>query len=139
MALGGPDGARPGPPSCCRGAWGRIQPGTVFQPHGRLDEVPTGYEAMNNREALKVLVRPHRPRRSHWRKHEHHVGTDAAQRLVGDIAPKLAELTDDVLFGTSGRARARPPGPLPVTVAASSRTVARSSSSATCASPGRTA
>jgi 4-carboxymuconolactone decarboxylase len=23
----------------------------------------------------------------------------AAQRLVGDIAPKLAELTDDVLFG----------------------------------------
>ena len=38
---------------------------------------PTGYEAMNNREALKVLVRPHRPRcRSHWRKHEHHVGTD---------------------------------------------------------------
>ncbi len=26
-------------------------------------------------------------------------GTTPAQRLVGDIAPKLAQLTDDVLFG----------------------------------------
>ena len=111
------------------------------QPHGRLDEVPTGYEAMNNREALKVLVRPHRPRcRSHWRKHEHHVGTDgraAAGRrhrpqarrahrrrpVRGHLgAPELAR-----------RDRSRSPSPL------SSRTAARSSSSATCASPGRTA
>jgi hypothetical protein len=25
-----------------------------------------------------------------------------AQRLIGDFAPKLVELTDDVLFGASG-------------------------------------
>lgn len=35
---------------------GRIQPGRVFDRSVRLDGVPDGYRAMNDREALKVLV-----------------------------------------------------------------------------------
>lgn len=35
---------------------GRIQPGRVFDRTVRLDGVPSGYRAMNEREALKVLV-----------------------------------------------------------------------------------
>jgi threonine dehydrogenase-like Zn-dependent dehydrogenase len=35
---------------------GRIQPGRVFDQVARLDEVPDGYRAMNEREAIKVLV-----------------------------------------------------------------------------------
>ena len=37
---------------------GRIQPGRVFDRTVGLDGVPDGYRAMNDREALKVLVRP---------------------------------------------------------------------------------
>ncbi|WP_438388592.1 zinc-binding dehydrogenase [Actinopolyspora saharensis] len=37
---------------------GRIQPGRVFDRTVGLDEVPDGYRAMADREALKVLVRP---------------------------------------------------------------------------------
>ncbi len=37
---------------------GRIQPGKVFDRTVGLDEVPEGYRAMNDREALKVLVLP---------------------------------------------------------------------------------
>jgi threonine dehydrogenase-like Zn-dependent dehydrogenase len=37
---------------------GRIQPGRVFDREVGLDGVPEGYRAMNDREALKVLVRP---------------------------------------------------------------------------------
>jgi threonine dehydrogenase-like Zn-dependent dehydrogenase len=37
---------------------GRIQPGRVFDHTIGLDEVPDGYRAMANREALKVLIRP---------------------------------------------------------------------------------
>jgi threonine dehydrogenase-like Zn-dependent dehydrogenase len=37
---------------------GRIEPGKVFDRTVGLDEVPEGYRAMNDREALKVLVRP---------------------------------------------------------------------------------
>lgn len=37
---------------------GRIQPGRVFDRTVGLDEVPDGYRAMNDREALKVLVTP---------------------------------------------------------------------------------
>jgi threonine dehydrogenase-like Zn-dependent dehydrogenase len=37
---------------------GRIQPGKVFDRTIGLDEVPDGYRAMNEREALKVLVAP---------------------------------------------------------------------------------
>lgn len=37
---------------------GRIEPGRVFDRTIGLDEVPEGYRAMNDREALKVLVRP---------------------------------------------------------------------------------
>ena len=37
---------------------GRIQPGRVFDRTVALDGVPDGYRAMNEREALKVLVRP---------------------------------------------------------------------------------
>ena len=37
---------------------GRIDPGRVFDRTVRLDGVPDGYRAMNDREALKVLVRP---------------------------------------------------------------------------------
>jgi threonine dehydrogenase-like Zn-dependent dehydrogenase len=37
---------------------GRIEPGRVFDRTIDLDGVPEGYRAMNDREALKVLVDP---------------------------------------------------------------------------------
>jgi threonine dehydrogenase-like Zn-dependent dehydrogenase/DNA-directed RNA polymerase specialized sigma24 family protein len=37
---------------------GTIEPGRVFNRTVGLDEVPDGYRAMNDREALKVMVRP---------------------------------------------------------------------------------
>ena len=37
---------------------GRIEPGRVFDRTVDLDGVPDGYRAMNEREALKVLIRP---------------------------------------------------------------------------------
>ena len=37
---------------------GRIQPGRVFDRTVGLDGVPDGYQAMNDRQALKVLIRP---------------------------------------------------------------------------------
>jgi hypothetical protein len=37
---------------------GRIEPGRVFDRVVRLDDVPDGYRAMNEREALKVMVKP---------------------------------------------------------------------------------
>ena len=35
---------------------GRIQPGRVFDRVGDLDGVPDGYRAMNEREAIKVMI-----------------------------------------------------------------------------------
>jgi threonine dehydrogenase-like Zn-dependent dehydrogenase len=35
---------------------GRIEPGRVFDRTGGLDDVPDGYRAMNDREAIKVLI-----------------------------------------------------------------------------------
>jgi threonine dehydrogenase-like Zn-dependent dehydrogenase len=35
---------------------GRIEPGRVFDRIARLDEVPDGYRAMNDREAIKVMI-----------------------------------------------------------------------------------
>jgi len=37
---------------------GRIDPGRVFDQTVELGDVPEGYRAMNDREALKVLIRP---------------------------------------------------------------------------------
>jgi threonine dehydrogenase-like Zn-dependent dehydrogenase len=37
---------------------GRIEPGRVFDRAMSLDEVPDGYRAMNEREAIKVMVKP---------------------------------------------------------------------------------
>ena len=37
---------------------GRIQPGRVFDRVIGLDEVPDGYRAMNERKAIKVMVKP---------------------------------------------------------------------------------
>ena len=37
---------------------GRIEPGRVFDRVTGLDEVPDGYRAMNDREAIKVMVKP---------------------------------------------------------------------------------
>jgi threonine dehydrogenase-like Zn-dependent dehydrogenase len=37
---------------------GRIEPGRVFDRVVDIDEVPDGYRAMNDREAIKVMVRP---------------------------------------------------------------------------------
>lgn len=37
---------------------GAIEPGTVFDRTVILDEVPDGYRAVDDLEALKVLVRP---------------------------------------------------------------------------------
>ena len=37
---------------------GRIDPGRVFDQTVSLDQVPEGYRAMNEREAIKVMVKP---------------------------------------------------------------------------------
>ena len=37
---------------------GTIEPGRVFDRTVGLDEVPDGYRAMDDREALKVLIQP---------------------------------------------------------------------------------
>jgi threonine dehydrogenase-like Zn-dependent dehydrogenase len=37
---------------------GRINPGRVFDRTVGLDGVPDGYRAMNERQALKVMIRP---------------------------------------------------------------------------------
>src|SRR5712691_4379128 len=37
---------------------GRIEPGRVFDRVARLDGVPDGYRAMNEREAIKVMIEP---------------------------------------------------------------------------------
>jgi len=37
---------------------GKIEPGRVFDRVIRLDQVPDGYRAMNEREAIKVMVKP---------------------------------------------------------------------------------
>ena len=37
---------------------GRIEPGRVFDREMRLDEVPQGYRAMDQRESIKVMLRP---------------------------------------------------------------------------------
>ena len=37
---------------------GRIEPGRVFDRSTNLDGVPDGYRAMNDREAIKVLIEP---------------------------------------------------------------------------------
>jgi len=37
---------------------GRIEPGRVFDRTVGLDGVPEGYRAMNDRESIKVMVRP---------------------------------------------------------------------------------
>jgi threonine dehydrogenase-like Zn-dependent dehydrogenase len=37
---------------------GRIQPGRVFDREVGLDDVPGGYRAMNDRESIKVMVKP---------------------------------------------------------------------------------
>jgi threonine dehydrogenase-like Zn-dependent dehydrogenase len=37
---------------------GKIEPGRVFDRVIDLEEVPNGYRAMNNREALKVMIKP---------------------------------------------------------------------------------
>jgi hypothetical protein len=37
---------------------GRIEPGRVFDRVGPLDDVPDGYRAMNDREAIKVMIEP---------------------------------------------------------------------------------
>jgi threonine dehydrogenase-like Zn-dependent dehydrogenase len=37
---------------------GVIEPGRVFDRVLPLDEVPSGYEAMDQREAIKVMVEP---------------------------------------------------------------------------------
>jgi len=37
---------------------GRIQPGRVFDRTIGLEEVPAGYRAMNERQSLKVIIKP---------------------------------------------------------------------------------
>jgi hypothetical protein len=37
---------------------GRIHPGSVFDRTIALDQVPSGYRAMNERQALKVMIKP---------------------------------------------------------------------------------
>ena len=40
-----------------RTSW-TVQPGRVFDRTINLDDVPDGYRAMDDREALKILVKP---------------------------------------------------------------------------------
>lgn len=40
------------------GASKGIEPGQVFDRIARLDEVPDGHKAMDEREAIKVLIEP---------------------------------------------------------------------------------
>ncbi|HRF50228.1 MAG TPA: hypothetical protein PLC98_21530 [Anaerolineales bacterium] len=35
---------------------GRIEPGRVFDWAGGLEQVPAGYKAMNDREAIKAII-----------------------------------------------------------------------------------
>ena len=37
---------------------GRVNPGRVFDHEVALDQTPQGYQEMDTRQALKVLVRP---------------------------------------------------------------------------------
>jgi threonine dehydrogenase-like Zn-dependent dehydrogenase len=37
---------------------GRIEPGPVFDRVVGLEDVPGGYRAMNDRESIKVMVKP---------------------------------------------------------------------------------
>ncbi len=37
---------------------GTVQPGKVFDREIGLEDTPAGYQAMNDRTALKVMVRP---------------------------------------------------------------------------------
>ena len=37
---------------------GRIEPGLVFDRVVGIDQVPEGYQAMNRRASIKVVVRP---------------------------------------------------------------------------------
>jgi threonine dehydrogenase-like Zn-dependent dehydrogenase len=37
---------------------GRIEPGRVFDRIARLEDVPDGYRAMNDRQAIKVMIQP---------------------------------------------------------------------------------
>jgi threonine dehydrogenase-like Zn-dependent dehydrogenase len=37
---------------------GKIEPGRVFDRTVELDGVPAGYRAMNDRESIKVMVKP---------------------------------------------------------------------------------
>jgi threonine dehydrogenase-like Zn-dependent dehydrogenase len=37
---------------------GTIEPGRVFDRVAMLDEVPDGYRAMNERESIKVMIKP---------------------------------------------------------------------------------
>ena len=37
---------------------GKIEPGRVFDRVIGLDEIPDGYQAMNERRAIKVMVKP---------------------------------------------------------------------------------
>ncbi|MGY0060498.1 hypothetical protein ACWY4P_28820 [Streptomyces sp. LZ34] len=46
------------PPDVLSGA---IQPGKVFDAEVALDNIAEGYRAMDERRAIKVLVRPNRP------------------------------------------------------------------------------
>jgi threonine dehydrogenase-like Zn-dependent dehydrogenase len=43
---------------CRTSSKGRIKPGRVFDRVIGLDEVPDGYRAMNEREAMKVMIKP---------------------------------------------------------------------------------
>jgi len=37
---------------------GKVEPGKVFDDTIAMDEVPAGYQAMNDRETIKALVKP---------------------------------------------------------------------------------
>jgi threonine dehydrogenase-like Zn-dependent dehydrogenase len=46
-------------PLCAVGVLdGKIEPGRVFDRSVPLDETPDGYRAMDQREALKVMIEP---------------------------------------------------------------------------------
>src|SRR5260370_22272889 len=56
---------------------------------------------MDQRTAMKVMVRPERDQNRRMRRKNMSESQEPtrAQKLIGDFSPKMVSLTDDVLFG----------------------------------------
>jgi 4-carboxymuconolactone decarboxylase len=66
-----------------------------------LEAVSSSYAAMDQRTAMKVMVRPERDQNRRMRRKNMSESQEPtpAQKLIGDFSPKMVSLTDEVLFG----------------------------------------